>query len=742
MILLENKHVRLEIGEADGVIRRLADRRLGIDYIADVEETEPFRLELTDGAEGGFDSCEWEAEEAPDGGGTVRLAWRTAHGMTVNAVISLGADDSELTFRCSAENGAADRLLSLEYPILSGLREVTEGGEDDYVAHSFATGVKVRNPMRQFAEAGDGLRYMPYPECFSGASMQFFAYYGLNKGGLYFAAADGEGHPKWLNFYKGSGGLLEASFIHGCENIGPGRGIEPPYPVRIRLLEGRDWYEAADLYKPWAVRQKWCSRGQLADRSGTEADWLRQEMAVATFGINAGADRTPWLRAYHEHIGTPMFHVLGPDWTHAPQTFGSGVPGGFDDWFPTRFNPENLACMKELGHRYAPFEFDYLYNLGGADGEKGRQASQKFPERKKSIDAYKFSLLCPAHPYTHEFHVRRDAELQRRVDVDAIYYDISANNILKVCMDESHGHPIGAGKVIEDAYRRNFEDTKAAMQDTAGRFVPMGTEMINETMIGVIDYYQARAGGQPAAPLELWPLRHLLKSGDAELIPMFHYVYHEYGPLRMDGWGKLVEEIGTLYYYTLARTYLWGGLYELNYEYSPMEAIDGLENGPAEHYYAFEPRGYAFSPERAGYLAMYARLRVGAANKYWAYGRMLRPLTFENARIRAGWFHYNHGVESPEYNDAGELDVDAIVHSAWRYREESTALFFANIDDAPHRITIPSGPDAGIEGAETITGRLYTVGREDGEPLAIDRTPSGGLAFALPPRSMVMIELR
>ena len=99
--------------------------------------------------------------------------------------------------------------------------------------------------------------------------------------------------------------------------------------------------------------------------------------------------------------------------------------------------------------------------------------------------------------------------------------------------------------IIEEAYRRNYADTKAAMCEIAERYIPMGTEMINETMLDLIDYYQARAGGQPAAPLEGWPIRELLKSGDARLIPMFTYVYHEYGALRLDGWGKLAEEIGS-----------------------------------------------------------------------------------------------------------------------------------------------------------------------------------------------------
>ena len=40
------------------------------------------------------------------------------------------------------------------------------------------------------------------------------------------------------------------------------------------------------------------------------------------------------------------------------------------------------------------------------------------------------------------------------------------------------------------------------MCEIAERYIPMGTEMINETMLDLIDYYQARAGGQPARRLK------------------------------------------------------------------------------------------------------------------------------------------------------------------------------------------------------------------------------------------------
>lgn len=739
MIVLENARLRIGLDEENGAVRQIRDLARGIDYVsADAGGRDPFRLETDDGFRFAYDRFSWERLPSAEGLDEVMLRWLLADGIGVEARVALAADGDEAAFRCRVDNGSAQRLHSLEYPIFSGLQAITQDGEDDYVAHPFATGFRIRNPLQAWTDASPGLRFMPYPECFSGAPMQFFAYYGMNKGGLYWAAPDAEGHPKWLNIFKNERGLLEASIIHGCNDIGAGRGIDPGYPVQLALLAGQDWHEAADRYKRWAVRQPWCAGGTAAERlRGDDERWLREAVGVATFGINAGADRTAWLRQFHEQIRTPMFHVLGPDWTRAPQTFGQGVPGGFDDWFPTRFNPENLAVMKEYGDRFAPFEFDYLYHFEGADGELGRAAAQQFPANKKSIDAYAFPLLCPAHPYTEAFHVRRDEELQRSVGVDAVYYDISANNILKICMDDAHGHPVGAGRLIEEAYRRNYAETKAAMARAAGRYVPMGTEMMNETMLGLIDFYQARAGAQPAAPLEGYPLRHLLKTGEAELIPMFDYVYHEYGAVRMDGWGKLVSEIGELFFFTVARTYLWGGLYELNYEYSPMEALDGRENAPEEHYYPFEPRGYAYAPDRAAYVNLFAELRVGTANKYWSYGQMLRPMAFATDRIRMPWFHYNHGVKSPEYNDSGELEADAVIHSAWRGPGAEIGLFFANVSAAPREVEVATRPY--LNGARTIGGTIHSL---DGEAeLPYRKSGDGGkLSFTIPARSVVMLQ--
>ena len=141
-----------------------------------------------------------------------------------------------------------------------------------------------------------------------------------------------------------------------------------------------------------------------------------------------------------------------------------------------------------------------------------------------------------------------------------------------------HGHKPGGGKEITDGYADVYEDTRAALCKDTGRYIPLGTEMMNEVYLPQLDFYQARAWAQPCSTLETYPFREQMRTGLAQMIPLFDYVYHEMGVVRMDGWGKLVEETGDFFYFNAAKIYLWGGLYELNYEYSPMEELDGAGN--------------------------------------------------------------------------------------------------------------------------------------------------------------------
>lgn len=728
---LQNGRVQLTLDDKTGAIIGLKDLVKAREYAGQGVSPTPFRIATT----GEMETAAYRVEmRASENGCT--LSW-ALQGAALKADITL-LDDG-VAFRATLQNDADTCIKAFEYPILSGMPDY---GMNGYLAHAYATGVLLRDPAA-YVPATGALRYAPYPEAFSGASMQFFTYYEAGQGGLFFAALDGDGHQKWLNVYT-ENGALAASHMAGFENTVPGSAIAMQYDFVIRFTEGNGWQEAAELYKPWALAQRWSRRGPARERTD-KADWLLEKVGLCTFGINAGHDRTAWLCQYREDIGTPAFHVLGPDWTNTPQTFGSGVPGDMEDWVPTRFNRENLQQIRENGDYCAPFEFDFMVAMDKSNPEKLRPHLQRFPKPTFSHDAYEFNMLCPADPFTKDFHREKNLTMLREGGVDAMYYDISCNNLIKICMSEDHPHHPGGGKEITDAYLDVYQDTQSALCEEAGAYIPLGTEMMNETCLANLDYYQARAWAQPSSTLETYPFREQMRDGRARMIPLFDYVYHELGIVRMDGWGKLVDVTGDYFHHIVAMVYLWGGLYEINHEYSPMEAIGGVENESSEHYFHFDPQGHAYSPERAAYLGLFAKARVGAANRYWAYGKMTVQPEMDIPEVQADWYHYNHNQKDTSYKAGGTLTVPAVVTSAYEDGEGGYALFLANAGADAQTLSIPLDARALrlTGGDRAIHLTAFGADAPTTSDLGMLRAGMGQtVQVTLQPRSLCMLEIK
>ena len=680
MLILENDVLKAAFEEKSGAVRSLFVKENNCCLI-DNELNDVFILEYQQNVY----SSEFNNFNAELLENCLKLHWSVS-GAEIFASVTLTGNT--LNFKCHVENHGESPICSIEYPLVDGIANFGDGVHT--VVHSFATGFEVDDPLNHFENDGEGFRYMPYPESFSGSSMQFFGYGENGSSGLYFAAYDNSLKHKWLNFYK-YGKKLRASQIAGYEDVGPYKGIDALWDFTVMYVKESGWEEYADIYKQWARQQPWA-----LSAAKRPVDWLRNETGAVTFGINACYDRTKWIKRYRKDIGFSMFHILGPDWPKVDQNFYNSVPGGMADWFPTRFSKENLECIKAQGDKFAPFEFDFLVAVDKADSEEIATALQVWPEKPKSVDKYTFTMLCPTQPYTRKLHKERDLQVMRESGCDAFYYDISANNILKTCMSDLHEHPVGGGAALTLGYKQIYTDIKQAAQEEAGKTIPIGTEMMNETLIGELDYYQARANAQPCSTLETWPFRKLVRVNKARIIPLFAYVYGFAAPLRLDGWGKLTKETGNLIYHTIAKTYLWGGLFEINSEYSELELINGETNPSKEHYFHFDPEGFEYDPDIAKFIGKCAAMRLGQYGKPMIYGEMIRSIPVECRKIERNWFHYNHGQSNVEYHDKGVVELDTVLVQGYLYEDDLTVYIInTSLCNENVTITLPKSMQSG-----------------------------------------------
>ena len=183
----------------------------------------------------------------------------------------VGLLDDGASFRARLKNNPGQCVKAFEYPLLCG---IVDWGAEGYLAHSYATGILLRDPLSYLPETG-ALRYTPYPESFSGASMQFFTYYEQGKGGLYFFAADTAGHQKWLNAYK-ENGLLTASHMAGMEDIRNGSAIVMDYDFNVSFTPGTAGKKRRSAIKPGRSGRPGAGAGRRGTGRKKRAGFLKR----------------------------------------------------------------------------------------------------------------------------------------------------------------------------------------------------------------------------------------------------------------------------------------------------------------------------------------------------------------------------------------------------------------------------------------------------------------------------------
>lgn len=706
--LLENRALRVVIDGDNGAIVSVFHKKSGIELISNpaaARARPPWELFLGRGDAPHTDFIRFTL--ARDSESAVTLTWSVEPDLTIVATIELPPGDEPLLLYSQVENATSHEVASLTFPVIRGIRALQASGQDDYLAHPIVTGFLFRNPNLLFSIGAPwGVRHARYPSG-EGAPMQFMAYYTDGVGGFYFGAHDPHLTMKEIDFYfepRAPGVMpgLVASFRHWNWDRAPVRDLHLDYPIVIAPLERGDWYEAAERYREWAERQAWVRRGKLRDRTDDQtARWLNEEVGLSTFG----AKGNQWNPAFFERLAhdleTPIFHIL----------YGQPIPNGGN------LHQDNLSQIRAHGGRFSTFENDILVPLGAPDFNRSAQIE---PYQEINWGSWRAAWMDPTTEYIQNRQKRRAELLMQAYAPDAFYYDISTSFAPMGCLDPTHEHEqLGYGRWMVHAYQEFHAQVREAamaarMTTSDVRYLPMGTEGIHEGALMSLDFYQARATAYPASfDFEGREFGSWIASGAARKIPMFTYVYHEYGGIRLDGWGHLSDEEGDYAYAVAARTALWGGIYQLNYEFRSFES-------PA-------------SSEKLRFMQEIALARTGYGRAYLAYGRMLPAPRFDVDEIELEYRVRNlpFGIEER----SGKQRVPAVIASAWQGASNHAAFFFVNVDTRPRTIEWDFNPD--LYGLDSTNLQLKTqIGGE------IVPSPSwdGIIRLTLPPRRVVMVE--
>lgn len=658
------------------------------------------------------------AHEADQQDHALSMTWLLADGIRIVARALLPANDAPLELWIRVENPTPRQIVGLTFPVIRGIGPLSARGENDYLMHPVVTGMLFQNPHALFDADRPGLVNVTYPSG-EGASMQFMAYYADGIGGFYFASHDPFMTAKEIDFYRDPGERgLTARFKHFNWDLEPRKGMDLGYPVLIAPLIYGDWFEAAHRYRRWAADQEWVSDGPVAQSPDKASSrWLYEDVGLCTFGTKGNEADPEGYAALSEQLQVPIFHVL----------YGRPIPDSGN------LQRENLDAIKKCGSHFATFENDIIIPVASPDFDSTWAIS---PYKEARWGSWRAAWMDPTTEFVRERQAKRARGLVQAYGPDAFYYDISTSFAPMGCLDPAHGHPLGSGRWMIRAYWEFYQFVREAARQAATEVeagetnlefslprIPMGTEGIHEAALKVIDFYQARAWSYPACyDFEGREFMDWIKAGRVQLIPAFTYVYHQYGGLRMDGWGQLSDEEGDYAYAIAARCYLWGGLYQLNYEF------DRFTTPPSD--------------AKLQFLRSLADARLTFARPFWVNGKMMPfpRVTPSTGPESVSFDYYVTNLPFGIPKRSGTHMDDAIVTSAWQGPSGDLAFFFVDLAGLDREVSFPFDPlrygwapnvEYGIERYESDGWQL--IGEQRGRSL---------LKVALPQRRLTALRLR
>lgn len=758
-IVLTNGRIEVRLDDATGAIRQIHNPSTALSLVA-VPGSAPAFVMTT--SAGSVTPAAFTA--TPDSGfpgDAIDLHWTTSRaGVTVEARVELpdGADDARFTFRVVNTDPSLG-MRALEYPVLAGIRRLQPEAGSDAALVPEGMGYLVRDPYGNLPSA---VKKRLYPDAYGGAAVQLSAYFREGVGGFSMEARDSSGTAKNLSFYKDpANGSIRWSVETLAWDRTNGLGLDPSYEVRIAALVRGDWEEAGDRYRAWALVQPWASRGRVADRPDAEVPrWLYESVLATTFGVSINLDQAKWFRGLHDWVGGPLFHVSGFWWPGG--TAASEWYGGYNDWSDGRVNVANLTAIRSKGDYWAPFLFDLHFSRGATEWDAPAPDPPSDPvapwqpyEMVPDPESDPWAYICPATPSWQAFHGWRNLEIFGTWDHDASYYDIGAGLGRVRCDVTAHGHPPGYGRWMIDGYRAMLGSRRDELHAAAGRRIAAGTELVSELYLREFDFYQARAEASVMSMLEGDEHRAGEKAGWKVKVPLFSYLFHDVGPVRLDGNLKAASPFGEIFWWLAARVVAWGGLPELNYELSALERFPGMTDFFTWYetykatYHVIDDSPYNAAVDRGAYLGRLGRARTGFARPYLAYGRMTRAprLVPEPARITVDWKLYNtfnratdtsSGVErGAEFYETGTFAVDPVVRSGWDDDGRALGLFFVNVQSSTAAVTAEVDPSR--HGLPFLNYELARI-EESGRQVLGVLSGAQQVGLSLPSRAPVLLE--
>ena len=310
--------------------------------------------------------------------------------------------------------------------------------------------------------------------------------FNIGDAGLYIAAHDPEMRSKCLVVGKGQ----DVRFDTVVENAGcPGLAAEGPrYAVVVAAYRG-DWWQAAKLYRAWALKQKWTARGPIATRRDFPRAMAEMDLLLR---IN---EKDPFAMSNHVVAVRRIWPDLkvGIHWYGwSPQIFCVNFP----EFFPARPHVTKIAAFaRRQGVPLMPYLDVRSWDVDMASWAYARRDACRDIGGKTFDEVYspghRLAIMCPSSPEWAEVcakltHDAIEIGTVNGAGFGGVYHDQVACSRPQPCWAKNHSHPKGGGAWWAEGYRRAFAPIH---EWCAKRNAPILSEGTDDTYLDLVDGY-------------------------------------------------------------------------------------------------------------------------------------------------------------------------------------------------------------------------------------------------------------
>ena len=655
----------------------------------------------------------------------------------VNVTVRLDDNSNLASWNISVNaQGLKDYVLwNVAFPIIAVAPLRGDPG-NDYLWYptAFYSGGLLDNPV---AKLGSGHSFPAIRNPGPSGLVQFAALYDYSKfnskEGIYFATQDSKGFTKNQRFFAGDGLLFDKqSIVFGIEQfpedmLTPGKDYQSPYATVIGPLRG-DWYDAAKLYRSWALRQPWSRLGPLYSRQDISPLIKEGKFVVVNYAderpINPKSSEL--INEYKKEFKLDSLINFWNNWHN--NNFDCDLP----NHFPARPNfQEQVGKMHNMNIKVMPYVSGLLWQYTPDDPLSSwvKEGAEKYAIKDENGKVFAWTLFgCSPNTQgaqmdpTTSFWQNKITDIIKRLineyKVDGVYLDQVTAATSMLDFDPGRNRRGGGSFFTE-----GITNLLRVSRETGRQYNPdffITSEEQEENYIPEVD-----------AVLGLIHAYWSPKEKDFSIIPppAIDTVYHDY----LRPMGGLMSTGGFVFgTVEFPSTLVLGSELGLNFIRGNLLGIMEGKDNMILHKLQSSEDGRSILNYFRALIETYSTY----AKKYLVYGELLRPL-YDYEDISASQLikiktRFGGGREDNYY-------VPKVLSSAWKANDGTRGLVFTNYNKESQAVTLNFRySDYGIQpGTKLFVNKLSESGRQ------YIKTVSGDFSqtINLEPYSVLVFEL-